>query len=93
MGLRRRVSWISWTVFFMLSALLIPVRQAHAYLDPGTGSYIIQIVIAGLLGAALSVRLFWHRIVGLFTGSQEATQEAGQQSNPVETDGDSKENG
>ena len=92
MELRRRASWISWTVFFMLSTLLIPVRQVHAYLDPGTGSYIIQIIIAGLLGAALSIRLFWHRIVGLFTGSQEAAQDAGQQTNPLETDSDNKEN-
>ncbi len=31
-------------IFFVLPA------KAHAYLDPGTGSYLIQIVIATLLG-------------------------------------------
>lgn len=26
-------------------------KPAHAYLDPGTGSYLFQILIAGLLGS------------------------------------------
>jgi hypothetical protein len=37
-----------------------------AYLDPGSGSFIIQIVIAALLGGGLMVKTFWHQIVGLF---------------------------
>lgn len=38
------------------------VTDARAYLDPGTGSYILQMIIAGLLGAAFAVKLFWLRI-------------------------------
>jgi hypothetical protein len=37
-----------------------------AYLDPGSGSFLIQLVIAGLLGAALAVRMSWARIKGIF---------------------------
>lgn len=48
--------------------LLIFPRSAHAYLDPGTGSYIFQILIAGLLGAAFAVKVFWARIKSFLAG-------------------------
>ena len=41
-------------------------RDAHAYLDPGTGSYVLQLVIAALLGAAFALKVFWLRIKGFF---------------------------
>lgn len=33
-----------------------------AYLDPGTGSYIFQILIAGLVGTGFAVKMFWLQI-------------------------------
>jgi hypothetical protein len=36
------------------------------YLDPGSGSFIIQILIAGLLGIGLAVRTSWSRLKRLF---------------------------
>jgi len=37
-----------------------------AYLDPGTGSYLLQIALAGALGASYAVKHFWSRLKGLF---------------------------
>jgi hypothetical protein len=48
-------------LIFVVSLVLVPV-SAHAYLDPGTGSYILQIVIGSLLAFALVIKTFWHRI-------------------------------
>jgi hypothetical protein len=48
-------------VVCVVSLGLVPV-SAHAYLDPGTGSYILQIVIGSLLAAAFTIKAFWHRI-------------------------------
>jgi hypothetical protein len=46
---------------------------AHAYLDPGSGSMLIQLVVAAVAGALLSVRLFWQRlklgVMSIFTRS------------------------
>jgi hypothetical protein len=42
--------------------LLLPLASAHAYVDPGTGSMIIQVVIAALVGGAAFIGAFWHRI-------------------------------
>jgi hypothetical protein len=37
-----------------------------AYLDPGSGSFLIQILIAALLGIGVAVRASWGKIKGLF---------------------------
>ena len=56
-------------LFFMLA------DEAYAYIDPGSGSYILQLLIAGLLGAAFAVKIYWKRIKAffssLFSGGQE----------------------
>lgn len=36
------------------------------YLDPGSGSLLIQIAIAALLGLGVAVRASWGKIKGLF---------------------------
>ena len=36
--------------------------RAYAYIDPSTGSYILQLVLAGLLGALFTVKIFWKKI-------------------------------
>ena len=40
---------------------------AFAYLDPGSGSYLLQLLIAGALGGLFALRMFWGRIKGFFT--------------------------
>jgi hypothetical protein len=45
-----------------------------AYVDPGTGSYLLQIALAGLLGAGYALRHFWSevkRVVGRATSRAE----------------------
>lgn len=36
--------------------------RAQAYLDPGTGSYFCQLMLAGILGAIFVIKLNWARI-------------------------------
>ena len=36
------------------------------YLDPGSGSFLIQLLIAVLLGLAVAVRASWSKIKGWF---------------------------
>lgn len=42
-------------------------RKAYAYIDPGTGSYIFQVMIAFLVGGLFAVKLFWKKIKSYFT--------------------------
>ena len=51
----------------LIFGILFPAN-AHAYIDPGTGSFVIQGIIAAVLGAGVVGKLFWHRIKAAFTG-------------------------
>jgi hypothetical protein len=42
------------------------VKDAYAYLDPGTGSLIIQGIIAGSLSVALFAKTYWYKLVSFF---------------------------
>ena len=52
-----------------LIVFLLESMPAQAYIDPGTGSYMLQVAIAFLVGALLSVKVFWKRIVSFLRGS------------------------
>ncbi len=45
------------------------------YLDPGFGSMVLQMVLAGLLGAGVIIRIFWKRIKGIFGKNQAEAAE------------------
>lgn len=51
---------------FFTGCLLIIPDDAKAYLDPGTASFITQIVISGLVTAALTIKLFFRHIKKIF---------------------------
>lgn len=48
-------------IIFGLFFLMTP-RTADAYLDPGTGSYIFQIIIAAFVGIAFTFKIYWTKI-------------------------------
>ena len=45
---------------------------AHAYLDPGTGSILVQSLLAGIAGAAAVVSLYWHRLKAFFVNLRKS---------------------
>lgn len=51
-----------WLVLVTLAALgwTAPV---FAYIDPGTGSAILQGILAALAAIALTAKLYWHRLL------------------------------
>ncbi len=70
--------YLTTTILFLAVVLFVLPAEAHAYLDPGTGSYIIQIAIATFVGAMFALRLFWGRIKTFFQGlfgKQEKVQD------------------
>ena len=42
--------------------LLVPLVSAFAYVDPGTGSMIVQAVIAALVAGAAFIGVFWRKL-------------------------------
>ena len=47
--------------------LLLSSMPAYAYLDPATGSIIIQALLAGLVGALLAGKIFFAQIKSYFS--------------------------
>ena len=50
------------TSLMALAFLLVLPANAHAYLDPATGSYITQIIIAALVGSLFLIKQYFFAI-------------------------------
>jgi hypothetical protein len=46
-----------------------------AYLDPGSGSFLIQLLIATLLGLGIAVRASWSKIKTWWGGKSKADED------------------
>ncbi len=53
-----------WKLLLLIFALLCiaPFTSAHAYIDPGTGNYLLQLIIAALFGTLFVLKVFWTKI-------------------------------
>jgi hypothetical protein len=49
-------------LLLVLALLLLP-STAQAYLDPGTGSYVLQLLLGTLLGGLFALGVFWRRVL------------------------------
>ncbi len=74
--------------------LLAPYLRPSLYLDPGSGSFLLQLLLAALLGGAFAIKIYWKKIKVLFTGKKaeiptptvaEVTEQATPE-NPTEGD-------
>lgn len=59
-------AWSSFCMFLLLLIVIGTPERADAYLDPGSGSFILQAAIAVLLAGAVTFRQSWHRLRNLF---------------------------
>jgi hypothetical protein len=64
MNLYKRLT--SLIISFAAFSLVFP-RKVDAYIDPGSGSYIIQVILAAVLGGLFAVKLYWKKIKSYFS--------------------------
>lgn len=38
------------------------ISDAYAYLDPGTGSVVLQALIGVLVGVVITVKIYWYKL-------------------------------
>jgi hypothetical protein len=60
-----------------LAFLTVSLQPAQAYVDPGSGSFIFQALVGGILAAGLVLKMFWRRIVSVFTRHKGQPDEQG----------------
>ena len=51
------------TLAVFAASLLFP-RYAYSYIDPGTGSYVFQVIIATFVAVSVAVKIYWNKIKG-----------------------------
>jgi hypothetical protein len=50
----------------MFAHLLRIIARNQEYLDPGTGSFLIQILVAAFAGIAMAVGIYWRKVKKFF---------------------------
>ena len=48
-------------IFTAILSLLM-FTDAVAYLDPGTGSMLLQVILGGIAAVAVAFKLYWHKL-------------------------------
>jgi hypothetical protein len=57
-----------WSVMLAaLAVVLVSTGDAHAYLDPGLGSMLLQGLVAGVAVGSVVLSRYWQRIKTLFS--------------------------
>ena len=57
-------------VVAVLVGWLLAEVPAQAYLDPGTGSMLLQLILGGTAAVGVLAKLYWHRVTSLFRGKE-----------------------
>ena len=54
------------------------------YIDPGSGSYILQMIIAAVLGVSFFFKNFWLNVKSFFTGKKNEKKEEKEEKDSIE---------
>jgi len=60
---------------FLFVISLLPASLHAQYLDPGSGSILIQVLLGGVVGLAAVLKLYWHKIRGIMPGGKKALRD------------------
>jgi hypothetical protein len=52
-------------VFIFL--MLFFFRDSEAYIDPGSGSYVLQLIVASFFAIVFALKMFWRNIRAFFS--------------------------
>ena len=61
----------------IVALFIIAIAPAHAYIDAGSGSYVLQMCMAGILALAFTVKLAWQRIKTAITSAFNGSRMSG----------------
>ena len=50
------------SILCICTVMLTGPRSAYAYLDPGTGSMLIQMLIGGIVAAMFTIKMYWYNL-------------------------------
>ena len=62
------------SVVLVVAALVALERPAAAYLDPGSGSMLLQLLLGGVAALGVIARLYWHRLTAVVSGKLQRSK-------------------
>ncbi|MGB7116481.1 MAG: hypothetical protein WBD56_10080 [Anaerolineales bacterium] len=65
------ISYITSASTFIITGLNSALIKEHAYLDPGSGSFILQLILAALLGSLFMFKSYWKKIINFLRGKSD----------------------
>jgi len=68
---------LGFAVWMMVGFFAFGIATAQAYLDPGTGSMILQAVIGAVAGALIVIKLYWYKLTSFFKSRAATKRDAG----------------
>lgn len=71
--MKRRTRSIQFLLLLAVLLLSTPT-QLPAYIDPGSGSFFLQMLVAGVLGASVTVKTFWKQIKAYFSRGDSSSE-------------------
>lgn len=58
-------------LILVFTVFICCAHDAHAYLDGGSGSMLLQLLLGGAAGSAAIIRLYWDRIKAFFSKKKD----------------------
>ena len=68
MDAANRVSKAFWLSLFGCLFTVLPALPAYAYIDPGTGAILLQLLIGGIAGGLYLLKVYYRNIVEKLRG-------------------------
>ena len=62
-------------ILLALMVFAVP-SDAQAYLDPGTGTVIVQAIVAALAGVAFTLKIYWRQVKAFLRRTPAETPES-----------------
>lgn len=51
--------------------ILFSANTSYAYIDPGSGSMVLQVLIASILGVLTAVKIYWSKLKNFFSRNSD----------------------
>jgi hypothetical protein len=64
-------------IYLSIATFVFP-STGHAYLDPGTGSIILQAIVGSIAAAGAVLGVYWQKVKGLFGKGRAPADDAGE---------------
>lgn len=64
-----------WGAILVMAFWILSMPAAQAYVDPGSGSFVFQVVVGGILAAGVTIKVFWKRFVQIVTRRGSTTHD------------------